>query len=84
MAAERLLPFAETLVQAAPAQQAAIVRHIVEKVVITDRQVVEIKPRLEAAPFVAAMTAGMAVAPPDGRRGARSKSLDPLAWYALV
>jgi DNA invertase Pin-like site-specific DNA recombinase len=66
LAADRLLPFAETLLQAEASQQAGIVRHIVDRVVIADRQVRDIVPRLEAAPFFAAMQDRMAVAPPDG------------------
>ncbi len=49
-AAAQLLPFAATLRSAVPQHHAAIVRHIVERVVVDDRKVREVRVRLEARP----------------------------------
>jgi hypothetical protein len=66
VAANRLLPFAETLRAAAPKAQTEIVRHIVDRVVIEDRQVRDINVRIEARPFFGELVDSIAVAPPDG------------------
>ena len=78
-AASTLLPMGKVIRETSPEHQQAIVRHIVERVVIQDGVVVGIDTRPEARPFFE----GMAVAPPDGLGGSESKPSDPLAWYAL-
>jgi DNA invertase Pin-like site-specific DNA recombinase len=65
-AAATLLPFADVILGTTPEHQRAIIRHIVERVVIEAGEVRDIEPRLEARPFFAAMRSGMAVAPPEG------------------
>jgi hypothetical protein len=60
------MPLANSLRDAGPEQQAAIVRHIVERVVVEDGEFSAIHVSLEARPFFADFAAGMAVAPPDG------------------
>ena len=55
-----------TLQGSTPEHQARLIRHIVERVVIADGQVVDVIVRLEARPFFADMRERMAMAPPDG------------------
>jgi hypothetical protein len=66
--AGRLLPLADVLHGATPEHHARIVSHIVERVVIEGRDVLEMRVRFEARPFFAEIENGMAVAPPDGLR----------------
>ena len=60
------VPKADVIQKTAPERQAALIRHIIEKVVIEDGQDRDIEPRMEARPFYAAMRSGMALAPPEG------------------
>ena len=66
LAATTLLPLGALIQQAAPEHQAALIRHIVERVVIEAGEVRDIEPRLEALPFFAGMIDRMAMAPPEG------------------
>ena len=66
-AAATLLPMGEIIREAGQEHQRAIVRHIVERVEVRRGEVIAIEPRPEARPFFE----GMAVAPPDGSRGAQ-------------
>ncbi len=66
LAAARLLPLGDVLKQSLPEHQVALIRHIVERVVIEAGEVRDIEPRMEARPFFAAMRDGMAMAPPEG------------------
>lgn len=82
-AAATLLPFANIIRGTTREHQRAILMHIVERVVIRDREVFGITVRPEARPFSSDYPAAVVMAPPDGREGPRSKPLDdPLAWYA--
>ena len=65
-AAMTLLPLGPLLRATPPDHQGALIRHIVERVVIDSGDVRDIEPRLEALPFFAAMRSGMAMAPPEG------------------
>ena len=65
-AATTLLPLGELIKRTDAEHQAALIRHIVERVVVEDGEVCENEPRLEARPFFAAMRDGMAMAPPEG------------------
>ena len=62
-AAATMLPFTETIHGTAPEHQQAIVRHIVERVVIGDREVVSIGVRPEARPFCDNYPAAVVMAP---------------------
>ena len=65
-AASTMLPFATIVRDTTPEHQQAIIRHIVERVVIADRQVVSISVRPEARPFFGDYPAAVVMAPPDG------------------
>jgi hypothetical protein len=66
LAGATLLPLGARLRRTAPEQQAALIRHIVERVVIEAGEYTDIEPRLEARPFYASMREGMAMVPPEG------------------
>ena len=66
LAATTLLPLGTLIQRTAPEHQAALIRHIVERVVIEAGEVRDIEPRLEARPFFAGMRDRMAMAPPEG------------------
>ena len=66
LAATTLLPLGTLIRRTAPEHQAALIRHIIERVVIEAGEVRDIEPRLEARPFFAAMRDRMAMAPPEG------------------
>jgi hypothetical protein len=61
-----LLPMARNIRNASAEQAQAIMRRIVERVVIEDGEVVAIDIRLEARPYFDDLGDEMAVAPPDG------------------
>jgi hypothetical protein len=81
LAAMRLLPLATVIRETPPEHHAALLRHILERVVIEAGGVGDVKSRLEPRPFFAAMRDGMGMAPPEGIEGSPSKA-DPLDWYA--
>jgi hypothetical protein len=66
-AAATLLPLGAVLERTAPEEQGALIRHIVERVIVEAAAVRDIEPRMEARPFFAAMRDRMAMAPPEGR-----------------
>ena len=59
---EQLLPVATIIRETTPEHQTALIRHIVERVTVTDGAVTGIELRPEARPFYA----GLVMAPPDG------------------
>lgn len=59
---EQLLPIATIIRETTPEHQTALIKHIVERVTVTDGQVTGIELRPEARPFYA----GSVMAPPDG------------------
>lgn len=66
-AEDELLPIATIIRETTPEHQTALIRHIVERVTVTDGEVTGIELRPEARPF----DASLVMAPPDGSRGAR-------------
>ena len=69
------LPMARTIRETTPEMQRGIIAHVVESVPARDGIVTPagIVPRMEARPFFARM----AVAPPDGPRGAGTAQVRP-------
>jgi hypothetical protein len=65
-AATTLLPMADTTRNAMPEHQCAIIRHVVEKAVIADGEVIALYVRAEAKPLVDDFPAAVVMAPPDG------------------
>jgi hypothetical protein len=65
-AAAALRPMGEILRGAEPEHQRSILRHIVERVEIGDREVGRIAVRLESRPFFEDWPAAVVMAPPDG------------------
>ena len=61
-----VLPMADVIRSTTPAHQQAIVRHIVDRVIVENGMVPDIRVRLEARPFFAELVDGVALAPPDG------------------
>ena len=64
---EQLPPVATIIGETTPERQTALIKHIVERVTVTDGEATGIALRPEARPFYA----GLVMAPPDGSRGAR-------------
>jgi hypothetical protein len=54
---------------------------LIERIKVTADGEYEIEPVPAARPFFTPADS-LLLAPPDGRRGARGKAMDPLAWYA--
>ena len=71
-----LLPFADVIRATTPEHQGAIIRHIVERVILGAGEVRDVHIRMEAAPFFAGIRDGMAVAPPEGFEPAIPERLD--------
>jgi hypothetical protein len=61
-----MLPFATIVRDTTPEHQQPIIRHIVQRVVIEDREVVSIDVRPEARPFFGDYPDAVVMAPPDG------------------
>jgi site-specific DNA recombinase len=74
---EQLLPIATIIRETTPEHQAALIKHIVERVTVTDGAVTGIELRPEARPFYA----GLVMAPPDGRGASTAKPEEKLAAF---
>jgi hypothetical protein len=74
---ERLMPIATIIRETTPEHQSALIKHIVERVTVTDGAVTGIELRPEARPFCTSL----AMAPPDGRGALTAKPEEKLAAY---
>ena len=74
---DQLLPIATIIRETTPEHQTALIKHILERVTVTDGEVTGIELRPEARPFYA----GLLMAPPDGRGARAAKPEDMLAAY---